>query len=484
MTEPEHGKPLTAEDPAALGDYELLARLGEGGMGTVYLGSSTTGQKVAVKVIRTELATDEDFLSRFRDEALLARRVSPFCTAQVLDYGVSGKTPFLVTEFVTGESLEDVVAQQGGLPHSTVHGIAVGVSAALTAIHAAGLMHRDLKPSNVLLSQSGPRVIDFGIAKPTENTTGRKSTVGVLVGTPGWIAPEQLTGGETTTAVDVWAWGCLVAYAATGRHPFGRGNAAAIAYRALHDEPALGEMPAPLDGLVRSALAPDPADRPKAQKLLLGLVGGDASDVPESKDAMTAFLGGWSPPAPPPSGSGPRAAGSGPRPAAPPAGPAGPRPPQGPGGHPMTGHPGQMPPQHPSGPQRPPSGPQGPMGPGARPPQGPPAPQTAARPPIPPSGMRPGPPQGPPQGPMRPGPPSGPRPGPAAPRPTGPAVARPPQTGVHPPQTGVHPHTGPVPGQHAGKPGDNPLMKWLAIGVVAGLAVVFLIMLIIFVFNG
>lgn len=223
MNEPEHGTPLTAEDPARLGDYELLGRLGEGGMGTVYLGTSDSGRHVAVKVIRTELATDEDFLGRFRDEALLAQRVSPFCTAQVVDYGMQGKIPYLVTEFVEGASLEDVVAQQGGLPVSTVHGIAVGVAAALTAIHAAGLMHRDLKPSNVLLSQSGPRVIDFGIAKPTENTTGRKSTVGVLVGTPGWIAPEQLTGGEVTTSVDVWAWGCLVAYGATGRHPFGLG---------------------------------------------------------------------------------------------------------------------------------------------------------------------------------------------------------------------------------------------------------------------
>lgn len=463
MNEPEHGKPLTAEDPATLGDYELLGRLGEGGMGTVYLGSSTTGQKVAVKVIRTELATDDDFLARFRDEALLARRVSPFCTAQVLDYGMAGKIPYLVTEFVTGESLEDVVAQQGGLPHSTVHGIAVGVSAALTAIHTAGLMHRDLKPSNVLLSQSGPRVIDFGIAKPTENTTGRKTTVGVLVGTPGWIAPEQLTGGDTTTAVDTWAWGCLVAYATTGRHPFGRGNAAAIAYRALHDEPMLGDMPAPLDALVRSALAPEPADRPKSQKLLLSLVGG-AEDDPEPKDAMSAFLGGWSPPAPPPSGSGPNPAASGPRPPAPPGmgGPAQ-RPPQPPGGHPMAGRPGPRPPQYPSGPQPHPSGPH-PSGPQANPPQ------TAGRPPMPPGTMRPPGPPGSQPGPMRP-PPSGPRPAPM--HPTGPAVAR-------PPHTGVHPRTGPV-GPAPGNSGDhNKLMHWIAIGGFIGLAVVFVIVLIIF----
>jgi len=464
VNEPEHGKPLTAEDPATLGDYELLGRLGEGGMGTVYLGSSQAGQRVAVKVIRTELATDEDFLARFRDEALLARRVSPFCTAQVLDYGMSGTTPYLVTEFVTGESLEDVVAQQGGLPHSTVHGIAVGVSAALTAIHAAGLMHRDLKPSNVLLSQSGPRVIDFGIAKPTENTTGRKSTVGVLVGTPGWIAPEQLTGGDTTTAVDVWAWGCLVAYAATGRHPFGRGNAAAIAYRALHDEPALGDMPAPLDGLVKSALAPDPSDRPKAQKLLLSLVGGEAAEVPESKEAMTSFLGGWTPPAPPPAGSGPRPAASGPRPAAsgphpampPTARPGGPVPPPPPTARPLQGQPGApvMPPQHPSGPQQYPSGPQ------------------TGRPPGPPPGVHPAPPRpGTPSGPytgVRPGPPNAP-----GPRPTGPGPVR--------PQTGVQPRPGPI-GPTPPRPqgGENKLGRWIAIGGFVGLVVVFLIVVIIF----
>jgi serine/threonine protein kinase len=453
VNEPAHGKPLTAEDPPTLGDYELLGRLGEGGMGTVYLGSSTTGQKVAVKVIRTELATDDDFLARFRDEALLARRVSPFCTAQVLDYGMAGKIPYLVTEFVEGQSLEDVVAAQGGLPHSTVHGIAVGVSAALTAIHAAGLMHRDLKPSNVLLSQSGPRVIDFGIAKPTENTTGRKSTVGVLVGTPGWIAPEQLTGGETTTAVDVWAWGCLVAYAATGRHPFGRGNAAAIAYRALHDEPMLGDMPAPLDGLVRSALAPDPANRPKAQRLLLNLVGGDA-DAPDTKSAMTAFLGGWSPPAGPPAGSGPHPSASGPHPGM---GPMGVRPPQAPQ-YPMPGRP--MPP-HPSGPQRQPH----PSGPQA-------GPQSGARPPMPPSGMRPRPAYpGQPPGQMRPGPPSGPRPAPI--RPTGAVPAR-------PPQTGVHPRTGQIAPPSSGGGEDNSkLVTWIAIGAFVGLAVVFVIVVII-----
>ena len=460
MNEPEHGKPLTAEDPASLGDYELLGRLGEGGMGTVYLGTSDSGQRVAVKVIRTELATDDDFLARFRDEALLARRVSPFCTAQVLDYGLAGKIPYLVTEYVDGQSLEDVVAAQGGLPHSTMHGIAVGVSAALTAIHAAGLMHRDLKPSNVLLSQSGPRVIDFGIAKPTENTTGRKSTVGVLVGTPGWIAPEQLTGGETTTAVDVWAWGCLVAYAATGRHPFGRGNAAAIAYRALHDEPMLGDMPPPLDGLVRAALAPDPANRPKAQRLLLNLVGGDA-DAPDTKSAMTAFLGGWSPPAAPAAGSGPHPAAPGPRPTpsgphpSRPAGPSGPngpgaRPPQAgmPPGYPLTGRP--VPPRHPSGPQ------------GGRP--------SAPRPQMPPGVRRTGVP-GQPPGQVRPGPPTAARPVPGPP--TGAVPTR-------PPQTGVHPRTGPA--APASKPDgqDNSrVVNWIAIGGFVGLAVVFVIVVII-----
>lgn len=426
MDESNHGTPLTADDPRRLGDYELTGRLGEGGMGTVYLGSTPQGREVAVKVIRTELATDDDFLARFRDEALLARRVSPFCTAQVVDYGMQGTTPYLVTEFVDGASLEEVVHRQGGLPPSTVHGIAVGVAAALTAIHAAGLMHRDLKPTNVLLSQSGPRVIDFGIAKPTEDTTGRRSTVGVLVGTPGWIAPEQLTGGEVTTSVDVWTWGCLVAYAANGRHPFGKGNAAAVAFRALHERPDLGELVAPLDRLVSSALAPDPADRPKAQALLLSLVGGDSdaggADLP-ARD-MTAYIGTtWTPPPPPP-GSRPApgigAPGAGPRDT----GPRG-------AGRPMPG-----PRTAGSGPMAYPPGPH-------------------------PSGPRPVP--GRPSGPMQPRYPSGPTAGAARPAPGPP--------GMMPRQVG---RTPPVPQGRTG-PDEGRLLRGVLIGGFAGLCVVFAI---------
>ncbi|MFE9101871.1 protein kinase domain-containing protein [Actinomadura geliboluensis] len=282
---------LRPDDPTRIGRYRIEAKIGEGGMGAVYLGRDEAGRAVAVKVVRAELAGDRTFLARFHDEAANAQRVASFCTAQVLEHGEDLGLAYLVTEYIDGPSLLEHVAEKGALSPGMLHGVAVGVAAALVAIHSAGLVHRDLKPSNVLLSISGPRVIDFGIARALDMASAHTRT-GQVVGTPGWIAPEQITTQQVTPAVDVFAWGCLVAYAASGRNPFGQGSFQLLAARAVHADPEVGDLPPALAGLVRAALAKDPGARPTARDLLLALVGG------AGEAAVTTELGeSWTPPA-------------------------------------------------------------------------------------------------------------------------------------------------------------------------------------------
>ncbi|SEG80135.1 Serine/threonine protein kinase [Thermomonospora echinospora] len=260
-------------DPSRIGAYVLEAKLGEGGMGAVYLGRREGGPQVAVKVVRGELAGDPAFLARFRDEVTNAQRVASFCTAQVLDHGQEDGRAYMVTEYIEGPSLLEHVSEHGALSPGLLNGVAVGVAAALLAIHSAGLVHRDLKPSNVLLSISGPRVIDFGIARALDEAAGHTRT-GQVIGSPGWIAPEQILNQSITPAVDVFAWGCLVAFAGSGRNPFGTGTFQVMAARVVHAEPEIGPLSEPLAGLVRRALDKDPANRPTAQELLLSLAGG------------------------------------------------------------------------------------------------------------------------------------------------------------------------------------------------------------------
>ncbi|MEV3926576.1 protein kinase domain-containing protein [Actinomadura coerulea] len=264
---------LRPDDPSRIGRYRIEAKIGEGGMGAVYLGRATGGRAVAVKVVRAELAGDRTFLARFHDEAANAQRVASFCTAQVLEHGEDLGMAFMVTEYIDGPSLLQHVSANGALSPGMLHGVAVGVAAALVAIHSAGLVHRDLKPSNVLLSISGPRVIDFGIARALDMASSHTRT-GQVVGTPGWIAPEQITTQQVTPAVDVFAWGCLVAFAASGRNPFGQGSFQIMAARAVHADPEIGDLPPSLAGLVQASLRKDPAQRPSARDLLLALVGG------------------------------------------------------------------------------------------------------------------------------------------------------------------------------------------------------------------
>jgi serine/threonine protein kinase len=260
-----------------VGSYVLEGRLGAGGMGTVFFGRSERDSKlVAVKIVRADLAGDTAFRARFRAEVLAARRVAGSCTARVLDADPDCPQPYLVTEYVDGIPLEQAITRDGPMPPSSLEGFAVGVAVALTAIHAAGIVHRDLKPSNVLLSAFGPKVIDFGIARALDGT-GSLTMTGMVMGSPGWMAPEQLVGQPVTPAADVFLWGVLVAYAGTGRHPFGSGSMDAIAYRVVHHRPNLSGIDGRLGELVAAALFQEPNRRPAARTLLLELLGDPAA---------------------------------------------------------------------------------------------------------------------------------------------------------------------------------------------------------------
>jgi predicted Ser/Thr protein kinase len=272
----ERTTPLRPRDPRRLGPYELLSRLGEGGMGTVYLARSAAGVLVAVKVVRADLAPDDAFRRRFRSEVNRVRQVPPFCTAEVLDADPDHEQPYLVVEYVDGPSLAEVVEERGPLTASNLHSVAIGVATALTAIHGAGVIHRDLKPRNVLLAPGSPKVIDFGIARALEATSAHTST-DQMVGTVAYMAPERF-GPDTdlplTPAADVFAWGSVVAYAGTGRTPFSADSPPATAARILTQPPDLTGLSGPLRELIGHALEKDPANRPSARELLDLLVDG------------------------------------------------------------------------------------------------------------------------------------------------------------------------------------------------------------------
>ncbi|MFD7321718.1 protein kinase [Streptomyces sp. NPDC059875] len=258
-TSSETFQPLGDDDPGTVGEYRLVARLGAGGMGRVYLSYTPGGRPVAVKVIRPELADDPDFRERFRQEVTNARRVQGVYTAPVLDSDTESSTPWLATAYVPGPSLAEAVKRHGPLPMSTVLLLTAGVAEALQDIHRAGIVHRDLKPSNVLLALDGPRVIDFGVARAADATALTHS--GSAIGTPAFMAPEQALGGEITGAADVFALGQIAAFAATGVGAFGDGPSHGVLYRIVHEEPRLGELPDEITELVQGCLRKVAAER-------------------------------------------------------------------------------------------------------------------------------------------------------------------------------------------------------------------------------
>ena len=272
---------MTGQEPApgSLGNYRVLRRLGEGGMGVVYLAADPQDRLVAVKALRQGVSVDPNARYRLAREVETMRRVhSPF-VAEVLDADVTSEPPYIVTRYVQGRSLEDVVAESGPLAGEALARLAYGLASALTAVHAAGVVHRDLKPGNVMLADGKPVVIDFGIAQAPDLT--RLTMTGMFMGTPGYLAPEVIEGKQSGPAADVHSWGATVAFAATGRPPFGIGSFETIFYRIVHGQPDLDRFPPPLAPLVVDALARDPARRPSAGDLRARLAALDpASLVP------------------------------------------------------------------------------------------------------------------------------------------------------------------------------------------------------------
>ncbi len=260
---------LRREDPRVVGSFRLHRRLGAGGMGVVYLGSDKKGQRVALKVIRPDLAEDQEFRSRFAREVSAARRIRGGCTARLVAADLEADRPWFATQYVPGPSLHDKVADEGALGAAEVAAVGAALSEGLVAVHEAGVVHRDLKPSNILLSPKGPRIIDFGIAWATGAST--LTHVGTAVGSPGFLAPEQVRGAAVTPATDVFSLGATLAYASMGDSPFGHGSSEVMLYRVVHEEAQLYGVPDALAPLVRACLAKDPEERPSTLQLSLRL---------------------------------------------------------------------------------------------------------------------------------------------------------------------------------------------------------------------
>ncbi|MEV0379442.1 serine/threonine-protein kinase [Nonomuraea sp. NPDC050643] len=254
-----------------LGDHRILARLGEGGQGTVYLGESPGGGRVAIKVLHARYAGDPETRRRFLREAEVAASVAAFCTARVLGTGVVDERPYIVSEYVPGPSLDELVKRDGPRTGSGLERLAVSTLTALASIHAAGVVHRDFKPGNVILGPEGPVVIDFGIARALDHVTSNAQ----VAGTPSYMPPEQFTDQPLTPASDMFSWAGTMVFAATGRTAFPGSTVPAILHAILYDKPDLSGVPAPLRPLVLACLAKDPAARPAAARLLRDLTGGE-----------------------------------------------------------------------------------------------------------------------------------------------------------------------------------------------------------------
>ncbi|WP_353944091.1 protein kinase [Streptomyces sp. HUAS MG91] len=278
-------QPLQADEPTTVGPYRLLGRLGAGGMGRVYLGRSAGGRTVAVKIVHPHFALDDEFRARFRREVAAARRVGGAWTAAVLDADPEAPVPWVATGYVAGPALAQAAGPGRALPEHSVRVLGAGLAEALAAVHGLGLVHRDVKPANVLLTVDGPRLIDFGIARATDGTASLTST-GVSIGSPGYMAPEQILGKGVTGASDVFSLGAVLVYAATGESPFPGDSSAALLYKVVHEEPELGSLGGELRDIVAACLAKAPGDRPAPEDVARRL-------APEGAAALVAA--GWLP---------------------------------------------------------------------------------------------------------------------------------------------------------------------------------------------
>ena len=292
---------LQAADPRLIGPYQLLGRLGAGGMGRVFLGMSAAGRPVAVKIVHAELAADPEFRARFGSEVAAARKVSGLFTALVVDADVDAPVPWLATSYVAGPSLSETVRSRGPLTAGSLLSLAAGLAKSLTAIHAAGVVHGDLKPSNVLLAPDGPRVIDFGISQAAEATPlGR---AGLVVGTPSFMSPEQAQGQDVGPLSDVFSLGAVLAFAATGRKPFGTGPPAAVLERVVRGTADLKGAPAEVRPLIERCLSRDPNRRPTAAELLAGVTAAQSAMEPRREPALRGSAAADGPPGPRPGGA-------------------------------------------------------------------------------------------------------------------------------------------------------------------------------------
>ncbi|MDL4813539.1 serine/threonine-protein kinase [Actinomadura opuntiae] len=391
--------PLQPGDPRRLGSYEVTGRLGVGEQGAVFLGRDPAGGLVAVKLLHVRLSGEPVARSRFAGAFASAQKVSGFCTAAILTADVEGDRPYVVSEWVDGPSLQQLVDDEGKRGGAVVERLAVGTAVALGAVHRAGAVHHGLKPGNVLLGKAGPRMADFGIARALEAVNA--APTGRITEDPAYKAPEQLSGSGIGPAADVFAWAATMLFAATGKAPFGDGSPSEVMQRIIYEDPDLSEMPASLREVMRDALAKDPAARPTAKQLLERLLGEGnplASRMPTSMVDEGRALAASTAPAAPATPAAPAAPAAPPRAAFPPP----PQPPMGqPGPPPVQGPvpPQGPPPGVPSTP--PPSGMGGPMGPPMGPPVGGPPPPPPQQPPFvpPPPGNAPHMP--PPSGPAR-----------------------------------------------------------------------------------
>ncbi|GAB3208793.1 serine/threonine-protein kinase [Marinactinospora endophytica] len=274
---------LLPNDPTAFGRYSVVGRLGRGGQGVVYLGRDPEGDEYAIKVLNDQWAQDGELRRRFEKEVRAAQKVASFCTAAIHEANLDDDPPYVVSEYVPGPSLQEAVAKEGPRKGAALQRLAVSTATALVAIHQAGIVHRDFKPGNVLLGPDGPRVIDFGIARVVDGTATMTNSI---VGTPSYMAPEQIAGTGITDKVDIFAWGCVMAFASTGNAPFGADSVPAVVHRVVSAPPDIDGITGPLRPIIEDCLNKDPEQRPTAQKLLMRLLGHDEGDAPSPAEAM------------------------------------------------------------------------------------------------------------------------------------------------------------------------------------------------------